>query len=197
MGSGLHLTNAPFRIDEGVQQGAVESSWFFAKIACNKAFQNLNNRLDPFGGGVMAIIDDNYIICPKEKIFEACKGFAADLTNPGLKFQPGKLACYIAEEFCNTEWDSLRGDIPNGLITDAHGYVTFRLVVCNVPVGSKAFAMAYLVWKGTHIRRGFNVIKRLLDSGQLPHLDIPAQQMLWILTHACLQCTGDYWIRHA
>ncbi len=26
MGSGLRLTNAPFRIDEGVQQGAVESS---------------------------------------------------------------------------------------------------------------------------------------------------------------------------
>jgi hypothetical protein len=26
MGSGLHLTNMPFRLDEGVQQGAVESS---------------------------------------------------------------------------------------------------------------------------------------------------------------------------
>jgi hypothetical protein len=70
MGSGLHLTNTPFRIDEGVQQGAIKISWFFA-IACNKAFQNLNNRLAPFGGGVMAIINDNYIIGPKEEIFEA------------------------------------------------------------------------------------------------------------------------------
>jgi hypothetical protein len=30
MGSGLRLTTAPFRIDEGVQQGALECSWFFA-----------------------------------------------------------------------------------------------------------------------------------------------------------------------
>ncbi len=42
----MHLTNAPFRIDEVIQQGAVESSWFFA-IACNNAFQNLNNKLTP------------------------------------------------------------------------------------------------------------------------------------------------------
>ncbi len=73
MESGLRLTNAPFKIHEGVQQGAIESSWFFA-IACNKAFQKLNNRLAPFGGGFMAIINDIYIIGLKEEIFEACKG---------------------------------------------------------------------------------------------------------------------------
>jgi len=38
MGSGMHLTSAPFRINKGVHKGTVESSWFFA-IACNKAFQ--------------------------------------------------------------------------------------------------------------------------------------------------------------
>jgi hypothetical protein len=120
MGSGMHLTKAPFRIDKGVQQGAVESSWFFA-IACNKVPQNLNNKLTPIGGGVMAMINDNYIIGPKEAIFEACKGFSAGLTDVGLEFQPEKSACYIAEEFCTAEWDSLQGDIPNGLITGAHG----------------------------------------------------------------------------
>jgi hypothetical protein len=119
-------------------------------------------------------LDDNYIIGPKEEIFEACKGFAADLTDVGLEFQPGKLACYMAEEFCTTEWDSLQGDIPNGLITDAHGNLTFGLAVCNVPVGSEAFVKAHLAWKGTHIRRGFNVIECLLDPGRWPHLDIPA-----------------------
>jgi hypothetical protein len=113
----------------------------------------------------MAIIHDNYIIGPKEEIFEACKGFATDLTDVGLKFQPGKLACYIVEEFCTTEWDSLRGDTPNGSFTDAHGNVTFGLAVCNVPVGSKVFIKAYLARKGTHIQRGFNVIKCLLDPG--------------------------------
>jgi hypothetical protein len=136
----------------------------------------------------MAITDGNYIIGPKEKIFEACKGFAADLTDAGLELQPGKLACYIAKEFPNTNWDSLRGDIPNGLITDVHGNVTIGLAVCNVP--------AYLARKGTHIRRGFNVIKHLFDPGRWPHPDIPARQILWILTLACLQFTGDYWIRH-
>jgi hypothetical protein len=165
MASGLHLTNTPFRIDEGVQHKAIESSWFFA-IACNKAIQNLNNRLAPFRGGVLTIIDDNYIIGPKEEMFEACKGFATDLTDVGLKFQPGKLACYIAGEICTTEWDSLRGDIPNGLINDAHRNVTFALAVCNVPVGSKAFVKAYLAQKGTHTRSRFNVIERLLDPGQ-------------------------------
>jgi hypothetical protein len=98
----VHLTNAPFEIDEGVQQGAVESSWFFA-IACNKAFQNLNNKLAPFGGGIMVIINDKCIIGPKEEIFEACKVFAADLTDVMLEFQLGKSPCYIVEEFCTTE----------------------------------------------------------------------------------------------
>jgi hypothetical protein len=70
------------------------------------------------------------------------------------------------EEFCTTEWDSLQDDIPNRSITDAHGNVTFGLAVCNVPVGSKAFMKAYLMRKGTHILQGFNVIERLLDSGQ-------------------------------
>ncbi len=68
--------------------------------------------------------------------------------------------------------------------------------LCTVLVGSKAFIKAYLARKGTHIWRGFNVIKRLLNPGWWPHPDIPAQQMLWILTLACLQFTGDYWIRH-
>ena len=99
----------------------------------------------------MAIFDD-------EEIFEACKGFATDLTDVGLEFQLGKLTNYIAEEFLTTEWDSLWGDIPNRWITDAHGNVTFGLAVCNVPIGSKAFVKAYLAGKGTHIWRRFNLI---------------------------------------
>jgi hypothetical protein len=41
----------------------------------------------------MAIINDNYFIGPKEEIFEPCKEFAADLTDVGLEFQPGKSTC--------------------------------------------------------------------------------------------------------
>jgi hypothetical protein len=172
MGSATHLTNAPFRIDDGVQQGAVESSWFF-EIVSNKAFQKLHNWLKPFGGRVMAIIDDNYIIGPYEEIFQAYKGFVVDLTKVGLKFQPG-FACYTAKEFCTAEWDSLWGGIPNGSITDAYGDEVFGLAVCNVPVGYAAIMKAYLAWKGTHSLRGFATIERLLDPGQWPHPDVPA-----------------------
>ncbi len=70
------------------------------------------------------------------------------------------------------------------------------MAVCNVPVGSKAFVKAYLAQKGTHILQGFYVIQHLLDPERWPHPDIPAQQMLWILTIPCLQFTGDYWITH-
>jgi hypothetical protein len=42
----------------------------------------------------------------------------------------------------------------------------------------------------------FAMLKCLLDLGQWSHLDVPACQMLWILTLACLQFTDDYWIRH-
>lgn len=34
---------------------------------------------------VVAIIDDNYIIGPKEDVFRACEDFAADLTEVGLE----------------------------------------------------------------------------------------------------------------
>ena len=38
-----------------------------------------------FGGDLVAIIDDNYIIGPKEDVFRACEDFAADLTKVGLE----------------------------------------------------------------------------------------------------------------
>jgi hypothetical protein len=98
LGSCMRLTHVLFRIDEGIQQGAVESSWFFA-ITCNRAFQNLNNKLTPFRGGIMAIVDNNYIIGPKEEIFEACKGFAADLTNLGLSSSWGYLHATFWKRF--------------------------------------------------------------------------------------------------
>jgi hypothetical protein len=59
----------------------------------------------------MAIIEDNYIIGPKEEIFEACKGFAADLTDIGLKFQSGKLAFTLQNNF------TLLNGSPTGVIS--------------------------------------------------------------------------------
>jgi hypothetical protein len=45
--------------------------------------------LKPFGDGMLAIINDNYIIGPKEVIIQACKGFAMNITEVGLEFQLG------------------------------------------------------------------------------------------------------------
>ena len=50
---------ALFRCSEGVHRGAVKSGHLFG-LGCNDAFQALNNRLKPLGGGVMTIVDDNY-----------------------------------------------------------------------------------------------------------------------------------------
>ena len=58
MGGGTSLTTSPFRCNEGIRQGAVKSGWSFT-LACNPAFQCLNETLAANGGAVMAIIDDN------------------------------------------------------------------------------------------------------------------------------------------
>jgi hypothetical protein len=122
----------------------------------------------------MATIDDNYIICPKEEIFQECEGFAVDLTKVRLKFQPGKSTCYITNKLRTAKWDSLWGDIPNESTTDADRNEVFGLAVYNVPVGSAAFVKAFLTWLGTHTLQGFVTIECLLDPGELPHLDVSA-----------------------
>jgi len=63
MGNVTCLLNVSFMSKEGVQRGVVESGWFFA-IEVDKAFKRLHQRLVPHGGGVMAIIDDNYVMGP-------------------------------------------------------------------------------------------------------------------------------------
>ncbi len=119
-----------------------------------------------------------------------------DCIKVGLEFQPKKSACNIvAKEFCTAEWDTLRAVIPNGSITDADGNEVFGMAVCNVPVGLAAFVKAYLARKGTHTLGGFATIDCLLDSGQWPHLDVPAWKILLILTLACFphpDCTLEF-----
>ena len=56
--------------------------------------------------------------------------------------------------------------------------------------------LSYLRGKKSKISAGFNIITNTLDLGQYPHPEIPIRQMLWILTLACLQFQGDYWLRH-
>ncbi|EJK70875.1 hypothetical protein THAOC_07730, partial [Thalassiosira oceanica] len=151
MGSGTGLFTAPFKMVEGVHQGAVESGWYFS-ITCNRAFQNLREYLAPSGGGVQAIIDDNYSFGRPDVIFEANKAFAADLAIVGLELQSAKSQCYIRPGLRDSNWDALRGDIPNGLLRDSSGEAVLidgtptvpGITVCNVPVASRRLSRATL-----------------------------------------------------
>ena len=68
MGSGTNVVTASFRLEEGFQQGAIKASWIFA-LRANEAFQQPNPTLQPSGGVVTAIMDDNYTLGPPDVIF--------------------------------------------------------------------------------------------------------------------------------
>ena len=68
-----------------------------------------------------AIIDNNYINGPLVQAFEANKILAKDLREVGFELQPKKLKCHLDAVHRNSEWDCLRGDIPNGVLKNGEG----------------------------------------------------------------------------
>ena len=106
MGNSTGLTTAPFRCEEGVHQGAIDTEWFVS-IRCNRASKWLKNNLREHDGCVIAIVDNNYLMGPPEAIFLANKIFARDLKEVGLKLQPAKLKCYIDSAHMDARWDVL------------------------------------------------------------------------------------------
>ena len=129
MGNGTRLIDAPFsNCDDGGHQGAVETSFLFG-LAVNKAFKNFHQRLQEVGGGLTAIVDDNYAIGPPRELFLANKQFAIELKEVGLTSQPTKAECYIDEAYRNDEWHQLRGDIPEGTL-EVNGCTVRGMVVC-------------------------------------------------------------------
>ena len=76
--------------------------------------QKMNRTLGEAGGGVVAIIDDNYPMGPPDILFEANNKFKEDLKEVGLELQLKKSACYIDEKFRNEEWHRRRGSLPEG-----------------------------------------------------------------------------------
>ena len=97
MGSGVHIEDAGFRSCDGLDQGAIEAGLFFS-LAIDSAMQNMNRTLGEAGGGVVAIIDDNYPMGPPEVLFKANNQLKADLKKVGLELQLDKSACYINKE---------------------------------------------------------------------------------------------------
>ena len=47
-----------------------------------------------------------------------------------------------------------------------------------------------------NILKEYTELGELLGQGRWPNPDIPAHQMLWILTVTCRHFKGDYWVRH-
>jgi hypothetical protein len=68
IGGGTNMTDAGFRVEEGVQQGAAPSGWLYS-LGQNSAIQNHRTRAEAVGGGVTVVLDDNTTIAPKEDIF--------------------------------------------------------------------------------------------------------------------------------
>ena len=195
MGSGIHMIDAGFQVEEGVHQGAVPSGYLYS-LAQNRAMQNHRERVEAEGGGVTVILDDNTTLAPREVIFTLAKQLADDLALVGLELQPAKSKTYITEHLRDERWDELRGDVCNGTIEDDEGNTHFGISACNIPIGTEGFVKTYLNQKKNDILKGYDTIINLLDPGIWSHPDIPTRQMLWILIHVCLQFTGDYWLRH-
>eukprot|EP00957_Ditylum_brightwellii_P108303 8262247-Ditylum_brightwellii.AAC.1 len=61
LGSSVHLISADFSCSEGVQQGTVEASFLFY-MGTNKANQVTHRDLLQTGGGLMAGMDDIYML---------------------------------------------------------------------------------------------------------------------------------------
>ena len=156
MGSGTAVSTAPFRIEEGVQQGAVESLYMFG-LAVDKPYQRARVRLAEGGGGITAIVDDHYMLAKPPLAFSVLASLKADLHSTcGLDLQPRKSAAYIAEEFRDADFEARRTEagIPDSLLLDeegepvvADGQQARGITVCNIPVGSRGFVETYLAQK--------------------------------------------------
>ncbi len=104
MGSGADTTDAGFRVEEGVQQGAVPSVWLYSP-GQNNAKQNHRTRTEAVRGGVSIVLDDNTTIAPKKGIFTLIKWLFKDLATVGLNLQLHKFKCYIDERQRDDRWN--------------------------------------------------------------------------------------------
>jgi hypothetical protein len=145
MGKETNLVTAPFKMEEGVQQGAVESGWLFS-FGANPACQWCNRLLVKHGGAITAIVNDNYINRPPAQAFEANRIIAEDLNEVGLELEPVKSKCHLDAAHRDNEWDRMRDGIPNGVpktaadeVVMVNGSPVYGMTVCNVPARSQEF----------------------------------------------------------
>jgi len=99
------MTDAGFKVEEGVHQGAVPSGYLYT-LGQNRAMQNHCERVEAEGGGVTVILDDNTTLALREVIFTLAKQLAEDLALVGLELQPAKSKAFITEHL-RKEYDTI------------------------------------------------------------------------------------------
>ena len=178
------LATAPFKIEEGVQQSAVESGWIFL-LGVSPAFHRCNRLLAEHGGALPAIINNNYTSGPPYQAVEANRMLTEDLKEVGLTLQPAKSKCHIDTAHREDKWDQTRGNIPNGVLKTEAGEVVmvdgspiYGMTVYTVQSGSQEFVEKYLDWRMQKILKGYTNRGDLLDPGGSPNPDITTRQML-------------------
>ena len=88
-----NIVTAPFKCEEGEQQGAVESMPIFT-FGIDDANIITNEELREHGGCLMSGADDTYIIGPSEIAFKCLKEHKKRLEEAGLELQTTKTKCY-------------------------------------------------------------------------------------------------------
>ena len=128
------------------------------------------------GGGVVAIVDNNYQMGPPAAIFLANRSLDRDLREVRLQLNQEKSKCYIECTHRGDRWDELWGEIPNGTLSDASGVPImtdgaplFGFTACKVPIGLIPLVKGYLKARHNKIVKGFDKIALLLDPGQWLH----------------------------
>jgi hypothetical protein len=164
MGSGTDMTDAGFRVKEGVQQGAVPSRWLYS-LGQNSAMQNHRTRTEAVRGGVIIVLNNNTTIATKEDIFTLSKQLAKDLATVRLKLQPHKSKCYIDKQHRDDRWNKLWGIINKVRIEYEDGNVHYSITTCNILVRSETFVKTYLNQKMNGILKRFTSIPNFLDPG--------------------------------
>jgi hypothetical protein len=116
---GAPLRELGFRSSEGVQQGAPESSFFFAAVV-QPLLEEFDARLALDGGTVRGAHDDLYLLGRPRDVFPALADLTRRLEELGLRANAAKSQCWIDPRHL-ASLEACRGSVPLGSVPDGVG----------------------------------------------------------------------------
>ena len=195
LGGGTQMRTAPFRSAEGEQQGAHKSAPSFC-IGVHSANMVTNTELRASLGFLIAGIDDTNLYGPPAEVFASIPRHQERLRHLGLQLNLSKSKCYIHPDHRPPDFDTLRGTIPEGCITNENGTIVHGLKFYGAPIGEPGFVSASLTKAAAKIGNDLSAIEERMDPTHLLCPEVPARQCLWQLILRCLQFKGNYIARH-